>query len=150
MRGSFYFEGNKKYRVLLHQIFFLKKQNRFFLPAIGWIVLSTVLLTMPQSAFPGNSIFSDIPWFDKWVHIGMFGIMSLLLCWAFYKFKPEDHALKKQFIWIGVACLLYGFIMELVQKYWVPFRSFDPGDVVADAVGAAGGAWFSFLRYIKK
>ncbi|HRO69700.1 MAG TPA: hypothetical protein PK951_04945, partial [Chitinophagaceae bacterium] len=90
----------------------MKNQNRFYLPAIGWIILSTVLLTLPQSSFPSKSIFSQIPWFDKWVHIGMFGIMALSCCWAFYKIKPFPGSLISQFAWIGVACLLYGLLME--------------------------------------
>lgn len=78
----------------------------------------------------------------------MFGIMALSCCWAFYKNKLLAGRLKTQFIWIGIACLLYGLLMEFVQKYWVPYRSFDPGDVVADGVGAAGGVWYSWKKFV--
>ncbi len=80
----------------------------------------------------------------------MFGIMALSCCWAYYKIKPFHISLISPFVWIGVACLLYGLLMEFVQKFWVPNRSFDPGDVVADGVGAAAGVLFSWKRYIKK
>jgi VanZ family protein len=137
-------------KVILHQIFSLKKSDRYLLPALGWLILSTVLLTLPQSAFRGGSWFSKIPWFDKWVHIGMFGIMAVLLCWGIFKRKSNDDKLKTYFIWAGCACLAYGVAMEFVQKFWVPFRSFDAGDVVADGVGAAAGVIFSFQKLVKK
>ena len=133
----------------MQQNFSLKKNFRFYLPAIAWIILSTVLLTLPQTSFPEKSIFSNIPWFDKWVHIGMFGIMAVLCCWGVYKSKAFNHRLSKRFIAIAFGCLLFGLAMEFVQKYWVPLRSFDIGDVVADGVGAAAGAIFS-LKAFKK
>ena len=37
---------------------------------------------------------------------------------------------------IGIA---YGVGMEIVQKYFIPFRSFDVGDIIADAVGCITG-----------
>ena len=47
------------------------------------------------------------------------------------------------------AALAYGITMEFIQQYFVVNRSFDPGDIVADAIGCIIGYWFSF-RYIKK
>ena len=40
--------------------------------------------------------------------------------------------------------------MEFVQKYFVAFRSFDPGDIVADGIGSLIGYFFAARRYIKK
>lgn len=134
----------------MQQNFFLNDQQRYFLPATGWIILCTVLLTLPQSAFPGKSWLTYIPWLDKWVHLGLFSIMAVLLCWGYFKTRNLTGALKKTFIGIGVLCLLYGIAMEFVQKYWVPNRSFDPGDVIADGAGAAAGVLLSLKRYIKK
>jgi len=133
----------------LQQIFFLKNQNRFFLPAIGWLFVSIVLLTLPGSAFPDED-WLDKLWFDKWVHIGMFGIMVVLSCWGLSKRENFSKKLKRHFILIGILCLIYGIAMEFIQKYWVPNRSFDMGDIIADGVGAATGVVFSLKRYIKK
>ena len=133
----------------MQQIFFLKNQNRFFLPAIGWLFVSIVLLTLPGSAFPDED-WLDKLWFDKWVHIGMFGIMVVLSCWGLSKRENFSKKLKRHFILIGILCLIYGIAMEFIQKYWVPNRSFDMGDIIADGVGAATGVVFSLKRYIKK
>ena len=133
----------------MQQIFFLKSQNRFILAGIGWLVFTTILLTLPVPAFPKGEWFIKIPMFDKWVHIGLFIIMAVLLCRGFYK-KGISEKLKYNFITIGIFCLAYGIIMEFVQKYFVPNRSFDIGDIIADGMGAAIGVVYSIKRYIKK
>jgi hypothetical protein len=40
--------------------------------------------------------------------------------------------------------------MEFVQKYFIYNRSFDEGDIVADALGGALGVYFSIKKFIKK
>jgi VanZ family protein len=39
--------------------------------------------------------------------------------------------------------LLYGIAMELVQKYFIPNRSFDFKDVIADTIGIVVGLLLS-------
>lgn len=112
------------------------------LPAIGWMILCTILLVLPGSTFPKEDWLSKI-WFDKWVHIGLFSIMVVLWC------RGLQKASKKQYFFIPAAALAYGIIMEFIQQHFVVNRSFDPGDIVADAIGCIIGYWFSF-RYIKK
>jgi len=46
--------------------------------------------------------------------------------------------------------LSYGVMMEFVQLYFVKNRSFDTGDIIADAVGCVIGLIYSWGRYIKK
>ena len=120
-----------------------------YIPAITWFIISTVLLTIPGSAFPKENWLDKI-WFDKWVHIGMFAFMVILWCWAMLKIFSVDTRLKTLFIWIGLCCLIYGIGMEFVQKYFIPNRSFDEGDIIADVVGCTLGVLFSLGRYIKK
>lgn len=139
----------EKIQLLLQQIFFLKAKNRFLLPAIVWLFISIVLLTLPGSAFPKKNWLDNL-WFDKWVHIAMFGIMTVLFCWGLSRQKNVSKKLKEYFILIGILCLIYGISMEFVQKYWVLNRSFDMGDIIADGAGSIAGVMYSFKRYIKK
>jgi VanZ family protein len=127
----------------------LKTKNRFFLPAISWVFISFVLLTLPGSAFPKENLFDKI-WFDKWIHIAMFGIMTVLFCLGLSKREFFFKKQKKHFLLAGIFCLLYGIAMEFVQKCWIPNRSFDMGDIIADGVGCAAGVIYSYKRYIKK
>jgi VanZ family protein len=120
-----------------------------FLPASGWFILVTILLTLPGSAIPKEDWLDKI-WFDKWVHIGLFAILALLFCWGIYKRKMFTENRKRSFVMCGLLCLAYGILMEFVQKYYIPNRSFDIGDMAADGVGSALGVLYSIKVYIKK
>ena len=114
---------------------------------VAWLIISTLLLTIPGKAIPQENWLGKI-WFDKWVHIGMFGIMVFLWCWAIQRIVSDKTKLKNIFVFIALLCLAYGIGMEFVQKYLVNNRSFDTGDIIADAVGCVTGLIFS-IRYIK-
>jgi len=62
----------------------------------------------------------------------------------------ENEQLKNIFIWIAITGTIYGVGMEFVQRYFIPNRSFDVGDIIADAVGCTIGVIYSISRYIKK
>jgi VanZ family protein len=129
--------------------FSLKNIKPSFIPAILWFIISIALLIIPGTAFPKENWLDKI-WFDKWVHIGMFSILVILWCWAMLKKYSVGARLRTLFIWIGLISLVYGVGMEFVQKFFVNNRSFDEGDIVADAVGCTLGVFFSRKRYIKK
>ena len=61
-----------------------------------------------------------------------------------------DKKLKIFFIRWAIVCIAYGVAMEFVQKYFIPNRSFDIGDIMADTVGSLLGLMYSTRRYIKK
>lgn len=87
---------------------------------------------------------------DKWIHIFLFGVMAFLACWAIFKTNKKTAKHRSYFIVAGLLCIAYGVIMEYVQKYYVPNRSFDVGDIIADAVGSILGTVYSIRKYIKK
>jgi VanZ family protein len=120
-----------------------------FLPAITWLIITTVLLTLPGSSFPKEDWLDKI-WFDKWVHIGLFIIMTLLWNWGIYKNTKNSEDLKRIFWIMGSVWLLYGIGMEFIQHYLIPNRSFDWGDIIADAAGCLIGLVFTSRKYIKK
>jgi VanZ family protein len=45
-----------------------------------------------------------------------------------------------------IGCL-YGVLMEIVQKYFIPFRSFDLGDILADGIGCVAGYFYAIKRF---
>ena len=118
-------------------------------PAIVWLTISTFLLVLPGSSLPKNDWMGKL-WLDKWIHVGLFAIMVFLWCWAMTRFEVDPAKWKKGFLLIAILCLAYGIGMEFVQKYFVVNRSFDEGDILADAGGCIAGWVFSGRRYIKK
>jgi len=135
---------------------------RSFVPAVVYFIISAILLTLPGSAFPTESWMDGIH-FDKFVHVGMFAGLTFLLCWGLYcraadwgKVSGErvtgisSARLWRLFIYAAIASLAYGIIMEYVQRDFIPNRSFDSGDILADAGGSLAGLLFSRYWYIKK
>ena len=80
----------------------------------------------------------------------MFAVMVFLWCWSITGNKSEASKWKKGFTLIALLVLAYGIGMEFAQKYFVANRSFDTGDILADAGGCIIGWFVSTRRYIKK
>lgn len=109
-----------------------------FLPAFLWFVVSVILLALPGKDLPHNDIF-NIPFFDKYIHFTMFLMLTTLFCYAILKWPIEQNNKKLWFIRIAVLVIIYGVIMEFVQKFFVVGRSFDLVDIVFDTVGSLAG-----------
>jgi len=97
---------------------------------------------MPNNDIP-NLGFLDAIYFDKWVHAGLFAMLTFLFSWPFRKLYPIQHRL---FVSIAVLALLYGIAMEYVQKYLTADRDFDYNDMLADGFGCLVG--YIAARYL--
>src|ERR1017187_9898999 len=106
-----------------------------FLPGIAWFIIVLVLTTLPGSYIPKAAWLDEI-YFDKWVHIGMFGGLTFLFCWAFYKLDFSNWQRLYYFIKITIAVSIWGLTIEFIQKFYVTGRSFDLLDWAADSLGA--------------
>lgn len=127
----------------------MKKEKSSVYYALFWLFLSTMLLTLPGSAFPRENWLDKI-WFDKWVHAGMFFLLVWLWCRTVYAFNRLEKAMLQIFIIVSVVFVAYGIVMEWVQQNFIANRSFDNGDIIADIAGCVAGLLFSSRRYIKK
>ena len=123
----------------------MEKNELGILPALTWVIIVTVLLCLPGSALPEESWFDKI-WLDKWIHIILFLIMVFLWCW--YVSGSEGKKIR-YFRQIAIYFFMYGIAMELIQKYFIPHRSFDLKDILADGLGCGIGLFISGW-YIKK
>ncbi|RPD40142.1 VanZ family protein [Chitinophaga barathri] len=122
---------------------------RYYLPAMGWIVLILFLCTLPGSAIPQISAFDKLH-IDKVVHFLLFGVTVLLLAYGYYKQKGEIS--NWSLFSLVVMVTLYGLAIEFIQRYLVANRSFDMYDLLADGLGAVAGALvFSWIgkRFLK-
>jgi VanZ family protein len=109
--------------------------------AVLYFLFISVLFFLPGSVLPKEGWLSKI-YFDKWVHVGFFAVLVVLWLWAL---MPD----RKAALWLILAAIAYGIVVEFVQDRFVPNRSFDLGDWAADSVGSLIGLWF-WSRYIKK
>ena len=126
------------------------KRASFTFPIIFFIT-TFVLLVLPGNEFPKTGFFS-IKGLDKIVHTVMFFILN----WLFYgPFKASDKPIgekQKWFLTISILAVVYGALMEVVQLYFVPFRSFELADILVDALGAFLAYFFARrkLNLVKK
>lgn len=101
----------------------------------------TVLLCIPGTRLP-KVRWDDNIWLDKWIHLVLFLVLVFLWC------KAYITKTKKVFIIITSLSIIYGVAMELVQQYFIPFRSFDYADMIADSVGSIAGYFISVKRFV--
>lgn len=115
---------------------------------ICWTLFTIVLLCLPGSMVPGDSLL-NIEHLDKLVHVILFGANVLFWGWHYSKTRVGDSPVKIQYIYIFIAAftILLGIILEFIQRDYIPNRSFDGYDIVADVVGSVLAA--IYLLFIK-
>jgi VanZ family protein len=106
--------------------------------ALAWTTLTQVLLSLPGKLFSGGGLF-NIPFLDKIAHLILFS--GLVICWClFFYYRKRPPAIAPSLIWLIVfLTLVYGILLEFFQKNFIPNRSFDRGDIVADLAGSLIG-----------
>jgi hypothetical protein len=106
-----------------------------FIPGIAWFFIVLVLMCLPGDDLPPTD-WLHINFLDKWLHMMVFGLLVFLFCWPFNKSGFENAERKIFFIKIALSVCLWGLALEFVQKYFIPGRSFDLIDWLADSLGA--------------
>ena len=110
---------------------------------IAWVLIIFFLSTLSVPKIPGAKLF-DIPHFDKFVHFSLYAILVTLWLIDYFKIKQTFSV---SVLWIIVICsILYGSIMEIVQKVIVQDRSGDIFDALANIIGILTA--FLLFRYL--
>ena len=119
------------------------KKTSFFLPILFFII-TFILLVLPGNKFPTSKFFA-IEGLDKFVHTILFFILNWLFCRPFIAAELPLAQKRKWFLSITILAIIYGVIMEFVQLYFVPYRSFELADIFVDTLGSL--AAYVFCRY---
>lgn len=88
-----------------------------------------------------------IPGFDKLAHALVFAVQSFLLIVGFTRQYAYPYARDNRVKLALILTIGYGGLIEIVQGF-IPGRSFEVMDIVADSVGALAG-WIVFLLAYK-
>jgi VanZ family protein len=97
--------------------------------ALIWTISSFALTDVSVSSFPLG---------DKGVHFVEYGVLALLLTHAAFRTWPRHHPLRTASLAVLIT-VLWGFVDEIHQGF-VPGRSSEALDLVADTAGAIVGA----------
>ena len=105
---------------------------------------------MAGNKLPAENSFTYAFKVDKIVHIVLFFILSYTL--LLYFKKSDKKYLKNKSIQIIaiISCIVYGILLEFYQKLFVPSRSFDITDMLANAIGSIFGLLFFYIKANKK
>lgn len=111
------------------------KRARFL--AILWTLLIFILCFLPGNELPDVRI----PLIDKWAHLILFGAFSFLWLCA----SPTNNM---RFIFILLAITIFvGWLVEYIQGHYVPGRSQDNMDILADSIGGLIGIFVFLILY---
>jgi VanZ family protein len=117
-------------------------QYKFSILLSGFIVLLSLL---PGGSMPHSSLFS-IPFFDKFVHFGMYGTLGMV---ALLEFRCRQICLKKEFLLLSLLFFL-SILMEVLQTTVVASRSAEWLDLIANFFGlTAAYAAYAFFRVFR-
>ena len=121
-----------------------------FIPGIAWFFLILILICLPGSKIPTVETWLNDIYFDKWVHTGLFAVLVLLFIYPVTRLSISQPVKKNTAIKIAIAACIWGLTTELIQKFFVPDRSFDVFDLGADSLGVLAGYIWCRKKYLNK
>lgn len=104
--------------------------------AVGWGAFLLTLTSWPSP--PHVPVVSDIPNFDKLVHLMLYAVEAWLI-YRSVRWPGEPRFSATRALAIVGAMAVWGVADETHQN-WIPGRSMEGDDVAADVAGAAAGA----------
>ena len=110
-------------------------RGRLYLAMLaGWVALTLTLTSIPDPGF-GPSF----PGADKIIHFGFYGVAGFLfVLWR----REIGTGAAMAVVWAAIFAALLGAVDEYHQQ-WIPGRSMDLLDWVADFGGGTAGGIFS-------
>lgn len=120
-------------------------QTKSFVPAVGAFVVATLLFCLPGDRLSEAGWLEDLE-LDKVVHVGLFAGLVFLWCLPFQLLIENTDRQKRIYTWIALTFMAYGVAIEFIQRDFIPYRSFDVYDIIADTIGCAIG-WVTIRKW---
>ena len=115
----------------------MSKLHKFF---IYWFpIILYCLLIFIQSSYPSIERTPELPYLDKVLHFVAYALLGALFLRAFKTSRIKDN-LKFMLILSVFLSFLYG-ISDEIHQHFVPYRSADLMDVLADMLGGLMGVY---------
>ena len=117
-----------------------RKKFRVILP-LGFFIFILFIIYLADSADHNFAfrLIGHIPYGDKAMHALLYGTMALFLNYGlnYRSFKTVQ---------LGAIIVLVFATLEEITQYWIPSRTFDLVDLLADFIGVI---LFSFIHWRK-
>ena len=117
----------------------MKTVNLQLILPLGFFLFISFIIFLADTADHNFAfkLVGDIPYGDKFFHALLYGVMALAL-----NYGLNFRSIKNQFQLGAIIVLLFATIEECSQ-YYIPSRTFDLRDLLADLIGVV---LFSFIR----
>lgn len=121
-----------------------------FIPGIIWFLLVLTAISIPGYDLPEVDNWLIEIDYDKLVHLGLFAVLAFLFMYPVIKSKLAKKLKWRYIIIITIACIIWGYSTELIQKFFIPGRTYSLSDWAADGLGAIAALIFVKLVFFKK
>ena len=120
-----------------------------FIPGIAWFFLVLILICLPGDDLPKTGDWMAAIYFDKWVHVGLFFILTFLFMIPICKSKLPEKIKWNVVIKIALSACIWGITTEFIQKFFIVGRAFDLFDWAADTAGIFFATVLCKILYFK-
>jgi hypothetical protein len=101
---------------------------------ILWATCIFIVSVIPSSDLPSFSIWEP----DKIAHFIVYGLLTFFACKMYLQRNKTMQKSMPAKIYAFASCILYGICIEVIQLF-LPTRSFDPFDILANTIGCLLG-----------
>jgi VanZ family protein len=109
----------------------MTRKHIYFALLAMWVGITFVLTSIPNP-----DIDVPLPYADKILHFGFYGVMGFLCA----MWRRESGGTKKGAALAGIVFVAIVGAVDEGHQHWIPGRSMDVFDWVADAAGGGIGA----------
>ncbi len=111
------------------------------LPILVGLIIFTGTCILNSNDVP--DLPQGIPW-DKIGHFGMFFSLSAISFFNYYRLHNGNPSTYKWIVWGFILPVIYGGVIELLQKHFFSSRSAEWGDFIADIIGSLAAMVLAF------
>lgn len=124
--------------------------NSFFKIIWEVIVIAAIIayfsLMKPSSDVMHIKLF-QIPYFDKIIHFCFYYVFSIVLLRSYFKARKF---IRRYYVFSILIAFLYGVLIELIQYFFIPYRSGEIADALVNLAGAFCGIFFVSAKKMMK
>ena len=121
-----------------------------FIPGIAWFFVVLTLVCIPGYDLPKVDNWMIEINYDKLIHVGIFAVLAFLFMYPIIKSSAVSRKEKWYYcIKIALATIVWGYTTEVIQKFFIPGRSYDLTDWLADSLGGVLAMIFCKLYFLK-
>lgn len=120
-----------------------------FLPGIVWFILILVLICLPSSKLPEADDWMIRINYDKLIHVAMFAVLAYLFMHPIIQSDLANKLKWHYIVKLAIATIIWGLVTELIQRFFIPSRSFNLSDWLADGIGGIAALVYARTRLVK-